>query len=181
MRHAELSKRFFDAVSMQRPLVICVNDNWKVRPGKELLRFHEFLQSTYPHRADWEVLGATGSSTSASSPKSSHARSTARRYAGRRVATTATSATTATTQADGLHGLLHGLCTGAATFAPFPRRAFELPNSLRPLLSQVTPARRKALRKNEHNLTAAELTASIAHLDTVDVDNSISVHAPPPG
>ena len=60
-----------------------------------------------------------------------------------------------------------------------PSQAFELPQELQPLLSQLTVDRRRELAQNPRNLSASELTASIQHLDIVDMDNSISVTEPP--
>ena len=57
-----------------------------------------------------------------------------------------------------------------------PRQAFEIPPALQPLLSQLTPERRRELRANPRNLSAEALTESIVGLEIVDVDNTI---APP--
>ncbi|KAL3906079.1 MAG: hypothetical protein SGPRY_010683 [Prymnesium sp.] len=53
-----------------------------------------------------------------------------------------------------------------------PERAFHLPPSLQPLLSELTHSRREALRLNKENRSVEELTDSIANLNLVDVDNS---------
>ncbi|KAL1519165.1 hypothetical protein AB1Y20_003425 [Prymnesium parvum] len=58
-----------------------------------------------------------------------------------------------------------------------PTRAFDIPVGLKPLLSQLSHERREALRLNKDNLTADELTASVANLSFVDVDNSILADA----
>ena len=66
------------------------------------------------------------------------------------------------------------VCSGSGDTIRLPKQAFEIPSQLQPLLDQLSSERRSELRKNALSLTPEQLTASIRHLDTVDVDNSIS-------
>ena len=61
-----------------------------------------------------------------------------------------------------------------------PASAFDIPQTLQPLLSQLTVQRRQELLSNVRMLTPAELTASIANIDLIDIDNSLSNNAWPP-
>lgn len=61
-----------------------------------------------------------------------------------------------------------------------PASAFDIPQTLQPLLSQLTVQRRQELLSNVRMLTPAELTASIANIDLIDIDNSLSNDAWPP-
>ena len=69
--------------------------------------------------------------------------------------------------------LRHHTCAGSGHNITLPSRAFDIPAALEPLLAQLTPERQRELKANPRNLTADELTASIEHLDLVDVDNTV--------
>jgi len=60
-----------------------------------------------------------------------------------------------------------------------PRQAFDLPPGLLPLLSQLDAPFMEGLRRNDKRLSVEQLTASVTHLDLVDVDNTISFDPPP--
>ena len=69
--------------------------------------------------------------------------------------------------------------TCSSGIVSLPRRAFDIPPTLQPLLTQLTVQRRDELHVNPQNLSAAALTASVAHLDLVDVDNTVAPSASP--
>ena len=71
--------------------------------------------------------------------------------------------------------LVEHVCEGSKETIELPRRAFSMPTALLPLASQLSSVRRAELRSNPHNLSATALTESVAHLDTVDVDNNVTV------
>ena len=70
--------------------------------------------------------------------------------------------------------LVNATCAGSGHNLTLPARAFDLPPHLTPLLEPLTPQARQRLRTNPQSLSADELTASISHLDLVDIDNSIA-------
>ena len=61
-----------------------------------------------------------------------------------------------------------------------PMKALDIPKTLLPLLSQLTAVHRRELVSNPFNHSPSRLTASIQHLDVVDVDNTISTGVPRP-
>lgn len=55
-----------------------------------------------------------------------------------------------------------------------PEKAYEIPNHLQGLLSEVTVKKRDYFLSNPDSRKPEELTAMIEHIDDVDLDNSIS-------
>ena len=65
-------------------------------------------------------------------------------------------------------------CTGSGDVLHLPQDAFQVPPRLQPLLDSVMAARRSELLRNVNGTAAESLTASISHLELVDVHNGIS-------
>ena len=168
------SKTFFRAVWRDHPDLICVNDDWPVKPDEyrsSIAPFHDFLARAYPLRASWET--DAGASWRVIGTPTSQGRQLVDDGSGSRSAALSRNGV-----AKASSDLQPFACGGTGHELQLPRRAFDHPPRLRRLLlSHLTPQRRDELRLNPNNLSADALTASVAHLDFVDVDNTISIAA----
>ena len=165
-----VASAFFDSVQTFRPVFLCVNDDWPDDDAERIEAiqpFYEFLASTYPGREGWEIAEPLSNSASVAARL---------QWLGDTLAFPVQAANAPRH----VNSARSHSCTGSKDVLSLRDAAFTMPVGLMPLLSQLNSSRRAELRNNPLNLSADELTASIANLDHVDVDNTISVAAPLP-
>lgn len=174
--------KFMQLVELYRPLFICVNDDFDYnRSTFDSAAVSRVIQTYFerllPQRQPWELQGTADDAAdrvhavkpipnargngAATLVRDGQAASTAPQIAPSASPATFTS-------------LVPFTCTGSGDVLHLPEDAFQVPPGLQPLLDSVTAARRSELLRNVNGTAAESLTASISHLELVDVHNGIS-------
>ena len=170
---------FFEEVRRLRPYLMTVNDDWPLNPtdhARSLVPFKDFLGLMYPQSMPWEI------NTTLMLPLTRRHNAPTTKLSrvspgGQRVWPGITPNAEYKRQPHKRYGaqLQAWRCNSSSDVLMLPREAFDLPPRLLPLLSQLDAPFMERLRRNEERLSVEQLTASVTHLDLVDVDNTISV------
>ena len=172
---------FLRILERERPMFATLNDDWggKVVQGRRML--DEFLIQLYPKSAPWERHSSTQELNHMQPRRTAaaHALGPLQAQAHEQLAHAHAHAHDVMINEDHSRASQQVTCLTGHKLR-LPASAFDIPQTLQPLLSQLTVQRRQELLSNVRMLTPAELTASIANIDLIDIDNSLSNNAWPP-
>lgn len=181
--NASTSVDFFDEVRCLRPYVLCVNDDWPLAPDeyeRTIAAFHLFVREIYPGAESWEKVAKTGGEAGDATAVEAVEAAAGQQAVQRRHQRVARAArrleVRQSTLSDGdkSHDSQLVSCNASGHHLRLPSSALLVPPVLDRLRQQVSAPCRQELRDNPRHLTPEQLTASVIHLDDVDVDNTIS-------